>query len=433
MRNTVRSIMTSAGLAAALLAGTVTVGLAAERTVIQALIAGNQQYIENIRSVFDAFEAKNRDIRIEIIQTDDVNAKFRVMYAGGTPPDLLRMLGTGAAEYGPAGMIEELTPRIKSDPTLPLTDFFPPALQSLGWGGRIYALPLGLTIQAMLYNKNLFDKAGVPYPGASWAWEREVIQYGKKMTLDVNGDRRIDQFFLGGMGVYEWFPFVYAAGGELFSGDGSRFLANSPAGAGGLQFAADLMNVQHITPTRAEGDTGTWAFEKGNVALNITGSWFIGSLRKLKVDFEWDAANVPTFKGGRATNLWPETPWGIPSTAKNKEAAWRVIRFMGSREGQEVISKLGLATPIRLSVARSPAYTEQRPPNNIQAFVEAAVAPRTHALPALPGWSSKVYPILRDTAIYPAYDGQKPANQALAAAETQINAILKETLGDLRK
>ncbi len=414
----------AAGAGALALLGWTSPGWAARQIVLQALISGDQQYINNIRSVFDVFEQKNPDIHIDILQTDDVGPKFRVMYAGGTPPDLLRMRGNEPAEFGTEGMIEELTGRIRSDASLPLSDFFTPALPNLGWNGRLYALPLGVTIEAMLYNKDLFSKAGVPYPDASWAWEREVIQYGKKMTVDVNGDGKIDQFFLGGLGTLEWFPFLYAAGGELFSADG-RFLANSPAGAAALQFAGDLMNVHHITPTRAEAGTRTWGFEKGNIALNITGSWFIGSLRRLKVDFEWDAATVPTFAGQRATILWPETPWGIPSTARHKEEAWRVLRWIASPEGQAAIARAGLATPIRISVARSPAYLEQRPPEHIEAFIEAALAPRTRAIPGIPGWS-RVYPALRDGAIYPVYDGKAAASQALAAVAPQIDGILKE-------
>lgn len=74
-----------------------------------------------------------------------------------------------------------------------------------------------------------------------------------------------------------------------------------------------------------------------------------------------------------------------------------------------------------MSVVRGPAYLEQSPPENVQAFIEAALAPRARALPVISGWSN-VYAVLESAVIRPVYEGAKAANLALTSAQPQIQA-----------
>ena len=51
-------------------------------------------------------------------------------------------------------------------------------------------------------------------------------------------------------------------------------------------------------------------------------------------DLEWNIAEMPSFAGGQATNIWPETPYSIPVGCRHPEEAWRVLEFIASTEGQ---------------------------------------------------------------------------------------------------
>lgn len=402
----------------------------AEKT-LTALISGNQQYLENTREVFDEFERRNPGIRIQIDPVDDVGPAFIVRMAAGTPPDIVRLRGTEPAEFGVQGMIMDLTELIRRDMAEEFRNFFPSVVPSLGWAGRTYSIPFGVTVQAILYNQTRFAEHGLPVPGAHWSWERDVIEAGKKISRDLDGDGKIDIYFLSPLGTLEWFPWVTAGGGRMFSEDGLSFLANSPAGYDALQFQGDLINVHKVMPSIAERTNDAFVFEKGTSVYSVQGSWFIGTMRRIAVPWEWDAAEVPTFKGVQATNIWPETPWSIPSTAPEPALSWRVLRFIGGREGQLTVAKLGLAMPILQSVARSPQYMRQSPPQNMAAFVEMAVKPGTMPIPAIPGWSNA------SRAMRPAYDsvmaGSKSASAALSEVAAAVEAQLRQAHEKMKK
>ncbi|MBD2860751.1 extracellular solute-binding protein [Paenibacillus sp. IB182363] len=53
-------------------------------------------------------------------------------------------------------------------------------------GGKIFALPVSTTNLVNYYNKDLFDKFGVPYPGDDMTWE-QTLEVSKKMTRNEGG------------------------------------------------------------------------------------------------------------------------------------------------------------------------------------------------------------------------------------------------------
>ena len=52
---------------------------------------------------------------------------------------------------------------------------------------KVYGLPAYVDKALTIYNKDLFDKANIPYPTAEdWTWEK-FIEIGKKLTDETNG------------------------------------------------------------------------------------------------------------------------------------------------------------------------------------------------------------------------------------------------------
>ena len=59
--------------------------------------------------------------------------------------------------------------------------------------GVIYGFPLQLKVGCLAYNKDIFDKEGLPYPPPDWTWD-EYYETAKKLTKDTDGDGRVDQW-----------------------------------------------------------------------------------------------------------------------------------------------------------------------------------------------------------------------------------------------
>src|SRR5690606_11912331 len=104
-------------------------------------------------------------------------------------------------------------------------------------------------------------------------------------------------------------------------------------------------------PTRGGGP---WDLPSQNTSAFITGSWYVTTLLRQEVGFDWDIGMMPSYKGRWGTSIWPETPWAIPTGVKHPELSWKLMEFIGSREGQELVTRLGLAMPpLRLDVAQT--------------------------------------------------------------------------------
>jgi len=62
------------------------------------------------------------------------------------------------------------------------------AMGVVSWKGDMYALPLWTSTQLMYYNKDLLDKAGIPYPGAK---EEDRLTYDQVVDLAKKTSRSI--------------------------------------------------------------------------------------------------------------------------------------------------------------------------------------------------------------------------------------------------
>ena len=109
-------------------------------------------------------------------------------------------------------------------------------------GGQ-YGLPRDLNTVVLYYNKAMFDAAGLPYPDDTWDWAK-LVEVGKKLTLDTDGDGTPDQW-----GLYTetadmenaWSSFVWQNGGDVMAADGKSTVVDSPEAAAGIQFLQDLI------------------------------------------------------------------------------------------------------------------------------------------------------------------------------------------------
>jgi ABC-type glycerol-3-phosphate transport system substrate-binding protein len=105
-----------------------------------------------------------------------------------------------------------------------LNDIYPALLKFSSWKGTLYSLPMEATNLALLYNKDMFKKAGLDpnHPPKNWD---ELKEFSKKLTIDKNKDGNFEQvgFFvpvfpaagpLGSWMVWQFMPFLWQAGGD---------------------------------------------------------------------------------------------------------------------------------------------------------------------------------------------------------------------------
>lgn len=58
---------------------------------------------------------------------------------------------------------------------LELGDYLGAAADVYRYNVELYSMPISVHTRAAAYNKTLFAKAGLPNPGRSWHWEKDVL------------------------------------------------------------------------------------------------------------------------------------------------------------------------------------------------------------------------------------------------------------------
>ncbi len=243
-------------------------------------------------------------------------------------------------------------------PELALDDYVPAALDTYGkYNGKLIGLPIVGDVELLVYNKKMFAKAGIEQPPKTWD---ELVQLGRKLTIDTNGDGRNDQYgfgLMGGRGPQAAGTFMnlyYAHGGTVgFFDKDMKPQFNTPAGLKALNLMAK--DLKAIAPP----DSNTWdhpemvsSFSQGKVAMGLIwpgGASVAVDPTKSKVAGDVGFALSPnnsSFLGGWAM--------GISRYSKNPEAAYLFISWLTHPVTQVKYAKAGGA-PVR----KSTLYNEE--------------------------------------------------------------------------
>lgn len=303
-----------------------------------------------------AFEAKHPHIHIQFIKQNEGN-KVETMIAGGDAPDIISIGADKLHYYLEAGVFRDLTPMMSRADRDDLRSFFPVCLEPFMENGRVYALPWSYVPFILFYNKNLFDREGLPYPNDDWTWN-DYRAAAKRLTRDVDGDGLMDEFGAAFAqwqdGYYCWF---FQNGGRVLSRDGKRATFTDPKVVEAVRFLHTLTREDRTIPTDTNKPkaVGTGLFEAGKLAMNgPTGSFYIPAYRQYeKVD--WDIASVPAGPSGKGTIVAPQAH-GVSSQSQHPREAYELVKFISGPEGQMLLAQSGLFVPCRRSVAFSDAF-----------------------------------------------------------------------------
>ena len=134
----------------------------------------------------------------------------------------------------------------------------------------------------LIYNKALFDAAGLDYPTADWTWEDEQAAAEALTDADagVYGDFQPVSF-------YEFYKALAQAGGEFFDADGKATF-NSPEGVAAAEWLTGKPGT--VMPTLADiggtPDFDTALFTSGKLAMWHNGIWQFTGLNESGVDYD---------------------------------------------------------------------------------------------------------------------------------------------------
>jgi multiple sugar transport system substrate-binding protein len=277
------------------------------------------------------------------------NEKVFAMHAAGTPPDVHNgIVGTFIQLYAQEKLLD-LTPLIARDKVdlKPFGGFErdPDMCRS----GKQWSLPILTTLGNMtIYNVNLIDQAGLPRPPTSWQdkswnWDR-VLEIGRRTTQNWGQPDAVYGYFP----FNQFHPWAYLWGGDPWAkewyakGIARESAWTAPEVQESAQFWQDLAMKHQIAPRR--GAT-TRPFREGGAVLWGTTGWNTSQLGDVSL-FKWSIAPLPWKVTNKALSFTDGVV--ITNLSKAPEAAWQLVKYVTSQEGQLDWSNATLRPPTRV-------------------------------------------------------------------------------------
>ncbi|MBK3570127.1 ABC transporter substrate-binding protein [Streptomyces sp. MBT62] len=195
------------------------------------------------RKFFDsdvaAFEKKNPDI--DVVTHDAFPCQdpktFDAKLAGGQMEDVFYTYFTDAKHVVDINQAADLTPYIKE---LKSYDTLQKQLRDIYTvDGKIYGIPRTGYSMGLIYNRKLFQQAGLDPDKAPTTWA-EVRADAKKIAALGNGTIGYADYSAQNQGGWHFTAEMYSQGGDVVSADGKKATIDTPQGHAVLQNLHDM-------------------------------------------------------------------------------------------------------------------------------------------------------------------------------------------------
>jgi len=288
-------------------------------------------------------------IDVQITTQDEYSKTLTGMMTAGDLPDVFYVGPESVKQFVDNGYIENLQPILDAKGISTEGLSAQEALNSYRYDGSetgngdLYALPKDASVFAYAYNKDLFDKEGIPYPDPENPYTYdEFVEVCKKFTKDTDGDGEIDQWGAGFANAFMLQQFVWSNGATYLSEDHKTVTIDTPEFKDALQKYVDLTLVHKVTPT-VEQDASLGVYQRwlaGQEAFYACGTWDVSAfMDKETFPYNWDLCAYPTLSSGKSVTWLGTVGFCVSSKSSAKEEAAELISYLCTdEEGQKQLS-----------------------------------------------------------------------------------------------
>ena len=155
--------------------------LAQDQVTIDFWIPGGRGRDEGTAAVIEAFEAANPNINVELTATpfNQFLDSLQVAFAGNNPPDAALIDGVAIQNLAYNGALLPLEDMFSPED---MDDFMGDLIEMVTLDGHMFGAPWANAADAMYYNVDMFEAAGVEAPAAledGWTWSEFVDNVNK--------------------------------------------------------------------------------------------------------------------------------------------------------------------------------------------------------------------------------------------------------------
>jgi multiple sugar transport system substrate-binding protein len=298
--------------------------------------------------------------------------------------DVSDNFGNVVGSWASKGIIAPLDDYLKAD-GVSLSDFAPSTLSQMQYKGKTYSMPIAVHTQELLYNKDLFQAAGLTPPTTMDEFASDIAKLTK---TDAKGN--ITQIGLGNPSTSTLLTTLgYAFGGTW---DGDKGDSPSPTDAGNIA-ALDWYKTNVVDKLGADkiaaftSGLGQYMsaqdpFYTGKEAMVLDGEWQAVNIPKVAPNLNWGVIDLPAFDAALAgTTQVSTSTLFVPSNSKHKAEAAKFIAYMMSDKAMSDFTLALGNLPAKTSLLDGSAYSSIP---NFNVWLAALKSPNAKALSSAP-------------------------------------------------
>lgn len=374
-----------------------------------------------MESLVEAYEKANSDVTIDIQLTPykggEYWTKLEAAATGGTAPDVFWINVLHLDDYEEGGILADLTEAV-ADSDLDIDANFPESLvTAYTREDKLYAIPKDFDTNALWYNKEMFDKAGVAYPTDDWTYD-DLLKACEDLQAAGLGDGVYP--FVCPIDFQTWYyPTVFANGGWIINEDKTETGYEDPKTQEGIQCWIDMIEKGYSPDVNTLSETGSDAMFQGEqTAMTLAGSYMTPEYTTNDaINTKINLVEFPQYNGVEP-NVINGLGYAVYEGSKNKEAATEFALWLGSEEAMKIQGETGVVISAR-NDAQS-LFAESNADLNLAAYTNHADS--AVALPVCKG-VAELYDVELEQ-LKSAYTGDKSLADVCKELKTQADEIL---------
>lgn len=338
-----------------------------------------------LEGIIASFNASQSDIVVKGVSDPDQQAQLAAMTGSKGAFDISDNFATVTGSWASKGVVKSLDEYIQRD-KFDLADFVPAALNACRYNNQVYQLPIAVNDSAMLYNKTLFEKAGIEKPPSTTGeWASAIAELTRSSSKGITqlgfcgtSSAAVDYRLLG-----------VAHGGEWYHNNNPT--PTDPGNIAGASFYVDnvikkygIKQIDRFASGFGDYQSPQAPFYQGKLAMVIDGEWQPAFIQQFAPNLDWGVAPVP-YPDGRpelanTTMLAPGTLF-IPSNTQHPDEAWEFMKYLVSKDTMRTFSKALSNLPSRRSLLKDKAYSTIK---NFDVFLNLMASKNAKSMPSEP-------------------------------------------------
>ena len=374
---------------------------------------------EVVTELLPAFEREHPGIKVKVQQIPWTAAheKLLTAFVGDATPDIAMLGNTWVPEFVALDALEPLDSRVAASKDVLRSDYFPGVWGTNVLDGVTYGIPWYVDTRVMFYRTDILANAGCDGVPSTWAGWRKCMEQVKARM----GPHQYPLL----VPITEWPPIVILglqAGSPLLRDNGKFGAFSRPEFLKAFEFYTALFR-DSLAPALSGTEISNLyqEFERGNIAMYISGPWQIGEFTNRlprNMQGKWMTAPLPGVDGP-GVSLAGGASLSLFRRSEHKAEAWQLMEYLSRTDVQIRFSELTGDLPARREAWKSPLLANNKYAAAFRDQLERAVP-----TPQVPEWEQIA------TKIYEhgerAVRGRQTPAQAMAALDRDVDAILQK-------